>query len=90
MVESDAGAVVSVTAEVWLWSLLLLDFDGDNLDLVVTQTNFDLELVGHNELISLNGVVVVLLLRLLLLLVVVSLVLLLWLLLIIIHVLLHL
>ena len=59
---SDTISVISKATEVGLRPLLLFNGDSDNLDLVVSKSDFDLKLVGHDELISLNGVVVVLLL----------------------------
>jgi len=66
VVVGNSGTVVSETAEVGLGTLLLLDLNSDDLDLVVGETDLDLELVGHHKLIGFNGVVVVLLLLLLL------------------------
>lgn len=74
---SDSRAVVTETTKVGLSALLLFNFNSHDFDLVVRKANFDLEFVGHDELVSLDGVVVVLLLLLLLLLVIVLLVLLL-------------
>ena len=62
MVIGDARAVISEAAKVWLGSLLLLDSDRHNFDLVVGEADLDFELVGHDELVSLNRVIIVLLL----------------------------
>lgn len=80
MVVGNACAVVSVTAKVGFRTLLLLDFNCNDLDLVVTQANLNFKLVWHDEFVCFNRVVIVLLL---LLLVVVGLLLLLLLLLLI-------
>lgn len=90
VVEGHTSPVVSVTAEVWFWALLFLDFHGDDLNLIIRKANFNFELVWHDELVSLNRVIIVLLLLLLLLLVVVLLINRLLLLVVVIHVLLHL
>ena len=62
MVIGDARAVISEAAKVWLGSLLFLDSDGHDFDLVVGEADLNFKLVGHNELVSLNRIVVVLLL----------------------------
>jgi hypothetical protein len=58
----DSIPVVPETSEVGLGTLLLLYLDSHDLHLVVGETDFHLELVGHNELVSFDGIVVVLLL----------------------------
>jgi hypothetical protein len=65
VVESHSTAVVTETAEIWLGPLLFIDGDSHDFDLIVGHADFDLELVRHDELVSLNGVVVVWLLLLL-------------------------
>ena len=62
VMEGDARAIISETTEIWLGSLLFLHVNSHDLDLVISQSNLDFELVWHDELISLNGVVVILLL----------------------------
>ena len=62
MMISNARAVISEAAKVWLGSLLFLDSDGHDFDLVVGESDLNFKLVGHNELVSLNRIVVVLLL----------------------------
>ena len=62
MMVSDASTIISKAAKVWLGSLLLLDGDCHNFDLVIGEADLDFELIGHNEFISLNRIVVVLLL----------------------------
>jgi len=62
MVISDARAIISIPTEVRLLSLLFLDVDCNDLDLVVGESDFNFKLSGHHEFISLNRVVVVLLL----------------------------
>ena len=62
MVVCDARAVISEAAKVWLGSLLLLDSDSHNLDLVIGETDLNFELVWHYKFVSLNRIIVVLLL----------------------------
>lgn len=62
---SHSRAVITVTAEIWLGSLLLLNFNSNDLDLVVGEADFNFELIRHNKLISLDRIVVILLLLLL-------------------------
>ena len=50
----DTSAIVTETTEVALGSLLLLDGDSHNFDLVVSETDLNLELVWHDELIGFN------------------------------------
>ena len=90
VVEDHARSVVSVTAEVGLGTLLLLNFHCHDLNLVVGKTDLHFELVWHDELVSLNRVIVVLLLLLLLLLLFIVSVRLLVVRVVIIHVLVHL
>ena len=90
---SDSRAVVTVATEVRLGSLLLLNLDSHDFDLVVRETNLNFKLIRHDEFVSFNRVIVVLLLLLLLLLLVIVLLLLvhgLLLLVVLLHVLLHL
>ena len=54
MVVSDARAVISEAAKVWLGPLLLLDSDCHDFDLVISEADLNFELVGHDELVSLN------------------------------------
>lgn len=62
VVESDPGPVISETSEVGLRALRLLNSNRHYLHLVVSQADFDLELVGHHELVRLDRIVVILLL----------------------------
>ena len=62
MMISNARTVISEAAKVWLGSLLFLNSDGHDFDLVVGEADLNFKLVGHNELVSLNRIVVVLLL----------------------------
>jgi hypothetical protein len=50
----DTSAIVTETTEVALGSLLLLDGDSHNFDLIVSETDLNLELVWHDELIGFN------------------------------------
>jgi len=59
MVVSDAGAVVTETAEVGFGPLLLIDCYSNDFNLVVGHADFDLELVGHHKLVSFDRVVVI-------------------------------
>jgi len=52
--------IISVSAEVRLLLILLIDFDPDHLYLVISQSNLDWEFLGHDELVSFNRVEVVL------------------------------
>ena len=52
--ESHTIPVVSETTEVWLWSLLFLNCNCHNLNLIVSKSDFDLELVGHYEFVGFN------------------------------------
>jgi len=54
MMESNAISIVSETSKVGLGSLLLFDCNSHDFDLVVSQTDLYLKLVGHNKLVSLN------------------------------------
>jgi hypothetical protein len=56
------GLIVPETADIRLKLRLFFNFDGNNLDLVIRETNFNLKHGRHNELISLNGVKIVFLL----------------------------
>jgi hypothetical protein len=60
-----SAAVVTETAEVGLGPLLFVNGDSHDFYLVVSHADFDLELVGHDKLVSLNRVVVIGLLLLL-------------------------
>jgi hypothetical protein len=51
---SNTCTVITVTTKVWLRSLLLLDLNSDNLDLVVAEANLNFKLIGHDELVSFN------------------------------------
>ena len=62
VVVRDASAIISEAAEVLLGSLLFLDSNSNDFDLIIGETDLNFELVGHNEFISLNRIVVVLLL----------------------------
>ena len=64
VMEGDARSVISETSKVGLGALGLLNGHGYDLHLVVGKADFNLKLVGHDELVSLNTVVVVLLLLL--------------------------
>ena len=55
----DASPVVAEASEVWFLFLLLLNGNSHDFHLVVSQTDLDLELVWHHELVSLDRVVVV-------------------------------
>jgi len=59
---SNPTPVVSETSKVGLRPLLLLNSYSHDFDLIVGEADLDLELVGHDELVSFDGVVVVLLL----------------------------
>lgn len=59
-----ARLVVAEPANIWLHTALLLNLHSNNLDLVVSKANLDLEHFRHDKLISLNRVEVVLLLLL--------------------------
>lgn len=52
--------VIPVPSEVGLFFVLLVDFDSNHLNLVVSQTYLDWELLGHDELVGFNGIEVVL------------------------------
>lgn len=59
---SNPTPVVSETSKVGLRALLLLNSYSHDFDLIVGEADLDLELVGHDELVSFDGVVIVLLL----------------------------
>ena len=58
----DARSIVTEAAEVALGPLLFFHGNGDNFDLVVSETNLDFKLIRHHELVSFNRVIVILLL----------------------------
>ena len=60
----DSSTIVSEASKIALGPLLLLDGDGHNFDLVVSEANLHFKLVRHDELVSFNRVVVILLLLL--------------------------
>jgi hypothetical protein len=60
VVISLACPIISESTEVRLLLVLLVNFNSDNLDLVVSQTDFDWEFLGHHELVSFNRVEVML------------------------------
>jgi hypothetical protein len=64
VVEGNSWAVVSETAEVGLGTLLLVNSDSDDFDLVIGHPDFYLKFVWHHELISLDWVVIIWLLLL--------------------------
>jgi hypothetical protein len=62
MMVSLASLVVPETADIRLELGLFFNLDGNNLDLIIGKTDFNLEHSRHDELIGLNRVKVVLLL----------------------------
>jgi hypothetical protein len=62
MMISLASLVVPETADIRLELGLFFNLDGNNLDLIIGKTDFNLEHSRHDELIGLNRVKVVLLL----------------------------
>ena len=50
----DARSIVTEAAEVALGPLLFFHGNGDNFDLVVSETNLDFKLIRHHELVSFN------------------------------------
>jgi len=59
---SDSRAIVTETSKVALGSLLFLDSDSHDFNLIVSKADLKLKLVRHHKLISLNRIVVILLL----------------------------
>ena len=62
MMVSDTWSIVSETTKISLRSLLFFNSYCHNFDLIVCKSDFDIEFVGHDELISFDRVIVVLLL----------------------------
>ena len=58
----DARSIVTEAAEVALGSLLFLDGDGHDFDLIIGESDLNFKLVWHHELIRFNRVIVILLL----------------------------
>ena len=62
VVVRDASAIISEAAEVLLGSLLFLDSNSHDFDLIIGETDLNFELVGHHKLVRFNRVIVILLL----------------------------
>ena len=62
MMISLPSFIVPETANVGLHATLLVNLNSNNLDLVVSEANFDFEHIGHHKLISLDRVKVMFLL----------------------------
>ena len=62
MVVSDAWSIVSETTEISLRSLLFLNSYCHDFDLIISEANFDIELIRHDKFVSFNRIIVVLLL----------------------------
>ena len=58
----DASTIITEAAEVALGSLLFLDGDGHDFNLIIGESDLNFELVGHHELVRFNRVIVILLL----------------------------
>ena len=54
MVECDARTVIAETSEVRFRALLFLHDHSHNFDLIVSESHFNLKLVGHHEFVGFN------------------------------------
>ena len=54
MMVSNTITVVSETTEVWFWFLLFINCNGHDFHLIVSKSDFNLKLVGHDELVRFN------------------------------------
>ena len=54
MMVSDSISVISETTEVRFWPLLLLDCHAHDLDLIVSKSDLNFELVWHHKFIRFN------------------------------------